>query len=62
MIGAILTFVAVCAIFGIFMSIAHKFLRDAEDPEDVAREARLRELSKRKEPPSENSRQPQWAH
>jgi hypothetical protein len=62
MLGAIITFLAVCGIFGIYMWIVHRFLRAAEDPEDVAREVRLHQPTKRNEPPSENSRQPQWAH
>ena len=63
MLGAIITFLAVCGIFGIYMWIVHKFLRAAEDPEDLAREERLRRPKKRNEPSSpENSRQPQWAH
>lgn len=59
MVGAIITFVVVCVVFGIYMSIVHKFLRAAEDPEDVAREERLR--GKETESPDQ-PRQPQWAH
>ena len=62
MLGAIITFLAVCAIFGTFMWFAHKFLRDAEDPEDAAREKRLRQSNKQRESLPENDRQPQWAH
>ena len=62
MLGAIITFLAVCAIFGAYMWIVHKFLRAAEDPEDAAREARLRRPEKPGESPPENSREPQWAH
>lgn len=62
MLGAIITFLAVCAIFGAYMWIVHKFLRAAEDPEDAAREERLRKPVKRDETPPRDSRQPQWAH
>jgi hypothetical protein len=36
--GAILTFLGVCAIVAIYMSIVHSFLRRAEEPEDRLRE------------------------
>jgi len=62
MLGAIITFLAVCVVFGIYMWIVHRFLRATEDPEDVAREERLRHATKRSEPPPDDSRQPQWAH
>ena len=62
MLGAIITFLIVCAIFGTYMWIVHKFLRAAEEPEDAAREARLRQSTKRNDSRSEDSREPQWAH
>lgn len=62
MLGAIITFLAVCGIFGIYMWIVHKCLRGAEDPQDVAREERLRRPKKPNEAPPEESREPQWAH
>jgi hypothetical protein len=62
MLGAVITFLVVCAIFGAYMWIVHKFLRAAEEPEDVAREERLRRPKKPSKSPPENSREPQWAH
>jgi len=62
MVGPIITFLGVCALVATFMWIAHGFLREAEEPEDVAREKQLRERAKQNEEGSENSRQPQWAH
>ena len=64
MLGAVITFLVVCAIFGIYMSIVHSFLRAAEEPDDVARgqrerEARAKELSRTtRQSPHER----QWAH
>lgn len=34
MLGPIITFLAVCAILAIYMSIVHHFLRASEQPED----------------------------
>ena len=62
MVGPIITFVGVCALVAIFMWIAHGFLRAAEEPEDIAREKRLRQLAKPNESRPENSHQAQWAH
>ena len=38
MLGAVLTFLGVCAMVAIYMSIVHSFLRGAEEPEDRRRE------------------------
>jgi hypothetical protein len=62
MLGAVITFLAVCAIFGIYMSIVHRFLRAAEEAEDVAREERRRTLERRSKPGGRPSGEPQWAH
>jgi hypothetical protein len=40
MSGAILTFLGVCAIFSIYMSIVHSFLRAAEEPDDATTKER----------------------
>ena len=53
MLGAIMTFLGVCALVALFMSIAHQFLRAAEVPEDVAREEQFRKLSDRGKPQPE---------
>ncbi|HEY0550608.1 MAG TPA: hypothetical protein VGF13_13470 [Verrucomicrobiae bacterium] len=62
MIGPIITFVGVCALVATFMWIAHGFLRAAEEPEDIAREKRLRKLANPTEARPENSHRAQWAH
>ena len=62
MLGSIITFLGVCALVALFMSIAHKFLRAAEEPEDIAREERFRKFSDQKKPEPERSRAPQYAH
>jgi len=62
MVGPIITFVSVCVLVATFMWIAHGFLRAAEEPEDIAREERLRKLAKPNEPRPKNSSQAQWAH
>lgn len=64
MLGAVITFLVVCAIFAIYMSIVHSFLRAAEEPEDVARLERERETNTREfnGTPPRKSREPEWAH
>jgi hypothetical protein len=62
MVGPIITFLGVCALVAGFMWIAHRFLREAEEPEDAARAERIRRMSKPSQPPPGDSRQPQWAH
>lgn len=62
MLGAVITFLVVCAIVATYMSIVHKFLRAAEEPEDAAREARLRQPTKRNDSRAEHPREPRWAH
>lgn len=62
MTGAILTFVFVCAIVAIYMSIVHSFLRASEEPEDVAREKERREFAKSIEPQQDQSSHTTWAH
>jgi hypothetical protein len=62
MVGAFITFLVVCAIVTVYMTIVHSFLREAEEPEDSAREQRLREPRGTGKPPEEPSSQPHWAH
>jgi hypothetical protein len=62
MVGPIITFVGVCAVVATFMWIVHRILRAAEEPEDIAREERLRKLAKPTEPRPGNSHEAQWAH
>ena len=64
MLGAIITFFVVCVIFGIYMTIVHSFLREAEEPEDIARARSYRKAGAEKfhPEPARSSRQQQWAH
>ena len=51
MLGAYLVFGLVVAIVAAYMTIVHKFLVDAEEPEDGVREAKLH-----RETPAQRSR------
>jgi hypothetical protein len=62
MVGAVITFVAVCAVVTVYMTIVHSFLRAAEEPADTAREELLRKSPEPREPVAENSQQARWAH
>ena len=53
--GAILTFLAVCAIVSTYMFLVHSFLRSAEEPDDLRRadqERRERAAVREKTPPT----------
>lgn len=41
MLGAYIVFAAAVAVVTVYMLIVHNFLRSAEEPEDLKREARL---------------------
>ena len=64
MLGAMITFLVVCAIVAVYMLIVHSFLRAAEEPEDAARMER--ERATRAQRTGESSRgsprHPRWAH
>jgi len=62
MIGPIITFVGVCAIVAIYMSIVHSFLRKSEGTDVVQEEKIAREVKPRAEPSPQPSRAEQWAH
>jgi hypothetical protein len=56
MTGAILTFVVVCVIVAIYMSITHAFLRSAEEPEDRRRDEEERNRRRRESPVANSPR------
>lgn len=60
MIGAILTFLGVCAIVAIYMSIVHSFLRAAEEPGDTTTEERPADDADEREPQGQRPRR--WRH
>ena len=61
MLGAMITFLAVCAIVAVYMFIVHSFLKSAEDPADRQREEReFSTTGKRRTTPI--GPEPKWAH
>jgi hypothetical protein len=64
MLGAMMTFLAVCAIVAVYMFIVHLFLRAAEEPEDDPRleQERATRAQQVRESSRESPRHPRWAH
>jgi hypothetical protein len=60
MLGAMITFLAVCAMVAIYMFIVHSFLRAAEEPEDRLREEQALPTSRQRGTAGRS--QPRWAH
>ena len=61
MLGAMITFLAVCVIVAIYMFIVHSFLKSAEDPADRQREEReFSTAGKRRT--TRIGPEPNWAH
>ena len=61
MLGAMITFLAVCAIVAVYMFIVHSFLKSAEDPADQQRDQReFSMVGKRGAARIES--EPKWAH
>ena len=60
MTGAILTFVVVCVIVAIYMSITHAFLRSAEEPEDRRRDEEERDRRRNDRPREVRRRSPSF--
>lgn len=61
MIGPILTFVLVCAIVAIYMTIVHSFLRASEEPPDTARHEKARPAAKPHQDDEEEFHRAEWA-
>jgi hypothetical protein len=62
MLGAIITFVAVCAIVAVYMAIVHSFLREAEKIDEAPVEKQETAPSPRTAPAVEETREARWAH
>lgn len=62
MLGPIITFLAVCAILAIYMSIVHHFLRASEQPEDRRPEEPHEQLEPAGKPGLARRWRKRWAH
>ena len=62
MVGAILTFLGVCALVAIYMGIVHSFLREAEKPDASTEEQWRNKNNVVHESEVPGAPRTQWAH